>query len=79
MDETLIDIVDTLLGEYMGEEEVGNVNRAESFLSFYNLTYEKKHSREEKVFLTSCCSLVFCKVLPAMELDDELSYRFRQA
>lgn len=56
MNETLIDLADILLREE-------DFQRAFSFLNFYNTTYRNKHSREERIFLTSCCSLVFCRLL----------------
>ena len=62
MEDTLLDLANTLL---LDED----FERAHNFLRFYNLTYPKKHSREARVFLTSCCSLVFCRLLRG-EIED---------
>lgn len=70
MNKTLVDVADTLL-----EEE--DFNRACNFLRFYNLTYRKKHSREDRIFLTSCCSLIFCRLL--YEELEEMEWRLSQA
>jgi hypothetical protein len=41
------------------------------------LTYRKKHSREDRIFLTSCCSLVFCRLL--YEELEEMEWRLRES
>ena len=63
MEQTLVDIVNILLGEHMDDEYLGSTDRLEAFLEFYEITRNKKHSPEGKVFLSACCSYIFSEVI----------------
>jgi hypothetical protein len=63
MEETLVDVANTLLWEHMDNEYLGTTESLKAFLEFYQLTRNKKHSREGRVFLSACCSKIFSDIL----------------
>ena len=73
MEETLKDVVEILLDD--GEDSEIDIN---DFLSFYNITYNKDHSLESKIYLTACCGYLYshvCRLGRLRDVDIEILSR----